>query len=107
MVYTFTSAVLGHIATRLLKLPIWTTPAICFNNTTSLPLLLIQSLEASSFLDNLVKDGSTHAAVNRAKSFFLINAMTSNALTFAFGPHILKYESDYNKVARSPDETQR
>src|SRR4051794_14557185 len=40
--YIVISLCIGTVATRFFKLPTWVTPAICFNNTTSLPLLLIQ-----------------------------------------------------------------
>lgn len=74
----------------MLKLPSWSTPALAFNNTTSLPLLLIQSLEATGILDTILTDGdSTSNAISRAESYFLINAMVNNSLTFALGPRLL------------------
>jgi predicted permease len=89
--YNVISIVIGVVATRLLKLPSWTAPALAFNNTTSLPLLLIQSLDATGILDSILRDGdSTSDAVSRAQSYFLINAMVSNSLTFALGPRLLK-----------------
>lgn len=79
------------MTTRALKLPDWVTPALAFNNTTSLPLLLIQSLETAGILDSILLGGdSTSSAVSRAESYFLINAMVSNSLTFAFGPRLLR-----------------
>lgn len=89
--YNLFSMGVGVLTTRLLKLPNWATPALAFNNTTSLPLLLIQSLQATGILDSILMDGdSASAAVERAESFFLINAMVSNSLTFALGPRLLK-----------------
>lgn len=90
---------LGILATRLLKLPSWTTPAIAFNNTTALPLLLIQSLEATGILNRLLmsETDTSSAAVNRAKSYFLVCAIVSNSLTFSLGPKLLDGEE-------SPDE---
>ena len=92
---------LGYVATRLFKLPSWITPAICFNNTTSLPLLLIQSLESTGILKTLLRSDSdtTSAAVARAKSYFLVCAIVGNSLTFALGPKLLDGEE-------SPDEEQ-
>lgn len=87
----------GMLATRAFKLPAWVTPALCFNNTTSLPLLLIQSLSSTGILDSILAgNGDTSsAAIDRAKSYFLINSMVSNSLTFALGPRLLRpYEED-------------
>ncbi|KAL9604527.1 MAG: hypothetical protein Q9219_000492 [cf. Caloplaca sp. 3 TL-2023] len=94
LTYTFCSLLLGVLLTRLLKLPSWVTPALSFNNTTSLPLLLIQSLESTGILETLlVSDSDTTAdALNRAKSYFLVCAIVSNSLTFSLGPRLLDHE---------------
>ena len=85
---------LGYVLTRVFKLPSWTTPAISFNNTTALPLLLIQSLHATGILDQLLMSDSdtSSAALMRAKSYFLVNAMIGDSLTFAMGPKLLDGE---------------
>lgn len=89
--YTLLSILVGRILTRVFKLPAWVTPAIAFNNTTSLPLLLIQSLKQSQILDVILIGGESGSdAMDRAESYFLINAMVSNSLTFALGPRLLK-----------------
>ncbi|EAT76208.1 hypothetical protein HBH56_241370 [Parastagonospora nodorum] len=89
--YTLLSVLVGRILTRVFKLPSWVTPAIAFNNTTSLPLLLIESLKQTQILDVILVGGDTAAdALDRAESYFLINAMVSNSLTFALGPRLLK-----------------
>ncbi|KAL8782497.1 MAG: hypothetical protein Q9213_005336 [Squamulea squamosa] len=94
LTYTFLSMLLGVILTRLLTLPSWVTPALAFNNTTSLPLLLIQSLESTDILKTLLKSetDTTSAALNRAKSYFLVCAIVSNSLTFSLGPRLLDHE---------------
>ncbi|MCJ1321485.1 hypothetical protein MMC15_006830, partial [Xylographa vitiligo] len=99
LLYTLSSMLLGYAATRLFNFPSWITPAICFNNTTSLPLLLVQSLESTGILQSLLKSDSdtTSEAVNRAKSYFLVCAIVGNSLTFALGPKLLDGEE-------SPDE---
>lgn len=92
---------LGYLLTRFFKLPVWVTPAIAFNNTTSLPLLLVQSLSSTGILSSILMGNSDNAsdAVDRAKSYFLVNAMVSNSLTFALGPRLLNgHEED------SPDQ---
>ncbi len=78
----------------MFKLPAWTVPAICFNNTTALPLLLVQSLFSAGILDTLLKDydDTTSEAVKRAKSYFVVSAVVGNALTFTMGPRLLDGE---------------
>ncbi|CAO2651705.1 Nn.00g042750.m01.CDS01 [Neocucurbitaria sp. VM-36] len=89
--YTLLSVLVGRTLTRIFKLPAWVTPAIAFNNTTSLPLLLIQSLKQTQILDAILIGGESGSdAMDRAESYFLINAMVSNSLTFALGPRLLK-----------------
>lgn len=89
--YTLLSVLVGRILTRLFKLPAWVAPAIAFNNTTSLPLLLIQSLKQTQILDVILIGGESGSqAMDRAESYFLVNAMVSNSLTFALGPRLLK-----------------
>ncbi|KAL8942727.1 MAG: hypothetical protein Q9216_001475 [Gyalolechia sp. 2 TL-2023] len=92
---------LGAVLTRLFKLPSWVTPALSFNNTTSLPLLLIQALESTGILETLlISDSDTTAdALNRAKSYFLVCAIVSNSLTFSLGPRLLD-----NEEAPDPDQ---
>jgi predicted permease len=89
--YTLLSIFVGRILTRFFKLPAWVTPALAFNNTTSLPLLLIQSLKQTQILDAILIGGESGSqAMDRAESYFLVNAMVSNSLTFALGPRLLK-----------------
>ena len=97
--YALTSMLLGYITTRVFKLPSWVTPAISFNNTTALPLLLIQSLSATGILDDLLASeaDTTSAALNRAKSYFLVNAIIGDSLTFALGPKLLDGEEAPDK----------
>ena len=85
---------LGILATRLFKLPSWITPVMCFNNTTSLPLLLIESLKTTGILERLTMSDSDSpaAALLRAKSYFLVNSIVGNSLTFALGPKLINGE---------------
>ncbi|KAI9691791.1 MAG: hypothetical protein M1822_007863 [Bathelium mastoideum] len=88
---------LGLLLVKVFKLPHWVTPAIAFNNTTSLPLLLVQSLSATGILSSLLTspNDSMSDAIERAKSYFLVNAMIGNSLTFAIGPALLNgHEED-------------
>ncbi|KAF7370053.1 Auxin efflux carrier [Mycena sanguinolenta] len=84
------SFVFGVIARRGFGMPDWTTAAVMFNNTTSYPLLLIAVLEETGVLNALVVGNETSsAAVERAKSYFLVFATVSHCLTFAIGPRLI------------------
>ncbi|KAL1591968.1 hypothetical protein SLS60_011560 [Paraconiothyrium brasiliense] len=87
------SFLIGIAAHVLFKMPDWITCAIMFNNTTSYPLLLIQSLDETGILEVLVgKDDSTKAMIARAKSYFLVFSTISSCLTFAVGPRLIDSE---------------
>lgn len=89
----FVSFLIGIFAHLVFGLPDWTTAAIMFNNTTSYPLLLIQSLEQTGILSKLlVADETTRELVGRAKSYFLVFATVSSCLTFAVGPRLIDTE---------------
>lgn len=88
--FSFLIGLFAHIA---FGLPDWVTAAIMFNNTTSYPLLLIQSLDETGILSNLiVGDDTTYAMIGRAKSYFLVFATVSSCLTFAIGPRLIDSE---------------
>jgi auxin efflux carrier family protein len=87
------SFLIGIFAHLVFGMPDWITAAIMFNNTTSYPLLLIQSLEETGILSRLVTgDDSMHSAIERAKSYFLVFATVSSCLTFAVGPRLIDSE---------------
>jgi predicted permease len=81
------SFLIGIAAHYFLGMPDWITAAIMFNNTTSYPLLLIQSLDQTGILGSLiVKEGeTTRAAIERAKSYFLVFATVSSCLDVCGG----------------------
>jgi predicted permease len=103
------SFLIGISAHLLFGMPDWITAAIMFNNTTSYPLLLIQSLDQTGILKTLiVKDESTRAAIERAKSYFLVFATVSSCLTFAVGPRLMDGEhapEDDHKSLSESDAT--
>lgn len=74
--------------TWLFKFPNWVTPAIAFNNTTSLPLLLIQALDRTGVLSRLVisETDSSADALKRANSYFLVASIVSNSFNSALTP---------------------
>ena len=87
------SFMIGTFAHLVFGLPDWVTVAIMFNNTTSYPLLLIQSLEQTGILSKLlVEDETTRQVVERTKSYFLVFATVSSCLTFAVGPRLIDTE---------------
>jgi len=88
IVYSVISMGLGKLAQKLFILPSWVGTTCAFNNTTSLPLLLTQSLTTTGILNSIAGD-DVSAAVKRAQSYFLINSMVSNAATFVIGPKLL------------------
>ncbi|KAK1673987.1 membrane transporter [Colletotrichum godetiae] len=89
--YTTVSIGIGFVLTKVFGMPDWVIPAIAFNNTTSLPLLLVQSLDATGILSSI--DDSS-GVVTKAKSYFLVNAMIGNSLTFALGPKLLNGQEE-------------
>ena len=111
LIYTLLSMALGWLLKRIFKFPAWIVPAICFNNTTALPLLLIQSLETSGILNDLRMgpDDTSSAALSRAQSYFLVSAVVGNCLTFAVGPKLLDDEETPDKHYEQPKkgESQR
>lgn len=95
LIYNVLSIFLGRTLCKVFNLPRWTIPAIAFNNTTSLPLLLIESLETTGILTPLVgKDEATSEAVSRARTYFLVSAVVSHALTFGLGGDELKGDDE-------------
>lgn len=91
VLYNVTSIVIGAIASRIFKLPKWVTPALAFNNTTSLPLLLVQSLGSTGALEQILQSPSdtVSAAVDRARSYLLVSSIVGNGLTFGLGGDLL------------------
>ncbi|KKY27689.1 putative auxin efflux carrier superfamily [Phaeomoniella chlamydospora] len=98
--------ILRWAATRYFKLPTWVTPAVCFNNTTSLPLLLIEALEATGILERLIPPGESMSdAIKRAESYFLVCAIVGNCLTFAIGPRLIDGEHGPDKKDDQKDQS--
>ncbi|KAF2417501.1 hypothetical protein EJ08DRAFT_708024 [Tothia fuscella] len=96
------SFLIGIAAHLLFGLPDWITAAIMFNNTTSYPLLLIQSLDETGILSSLIvtKGETSREAIERAKSYFLVFATVSSCLTFAVGPRLI----DSEHAPETPDD---
>lgn len=84
-----------------------TQPFVTFNNTIAFPLLLLESLQSTGVLDSLLwgSGDTSSAALDRAKSYFLVNSMVSDSLTFSIGPWLLgvhEAEEDTPQVAYNP-----
>ena len=90
---------LGWVLKRAFKFLAWIISAICFNNTTAHPLLLVQSLDAAGIISDFTmgEGHSTSAAAERAKSYFLISTMIGNSLSFAVGLKLLGNEESLDK----------
>lgn len=100
----FVSFLIGVAAHYFFGMPDWITAAIMFNNTTSYPLLLIQSLDETGILSNLiVTDETTRDAIERAKSYFLVFATISSCLTFAVGPRLIDSEHALDELDDKDD----
>lgn len=99
------SFIIGYSAHLVLGFPDWITAAILFNNTTSYPLLLVQSLDETGILSHLiVTDETTRDAIERAKSYFLVFATVSSCLTFAVGPRLIDCEHAPDSPTDDKDE---
>ncbi|CAG8956014.1 hypothetical protein HYFRA_00008870 [Hymenoscyphus fraxineus] len=94
LLYTLSSLALGWVLNRAFKFPAWVIPAVAFNNTTSLPILLLKSLKTSGILKDLRMSGrdNTYTALDRATSYFLFASIVTNCLTFSIGPKLLDDE---------------
>ncbi|CAE6414211.1 unnamed protein product [Rhizoctonia solani] len=92
------SYLVGVTSRRVLKSPRWTVAAFIFNNATSLPLLLLDSLEKTGTISIIIgkNGGSVADAVTRGRTYLLIAALVGNMGRFAFGPDIMgpKQNSD-------------
>ncbi|KUJ16590.1 uncharacterized protein LY89DRAFT_749390 [Mollisia scopiformis] len=87
------SFVIGVAAHYVGGMEDWGIAGVMFNNTTSYPLLLIQSLEETGILSSLLTEGQDmKSAIGRAKSYFLVFATVSSCLTFAIGPRLVDSE---------------
>lgn len=104
ILYTSISIGLAHLMSRSFKLPPWVTPTCAFNNTTSLPLLLLQSLESVGSLELLILDGDTvQNAISRAQSYFLVCAVVSKTMGYAVGPKMLETQNSAEERGRRLD----
>jgi auxin efflux carrier family protein len=100
IIYTLISIAIGRAFSYLLRLPQWVTPAVTFNNTSSLPLLLLQTLHSTGSLKLIISPGQTESdALNRAQSYFLVCAVVSNTIGYAIGPRMLR-----DKASKQGDE---
>ena len=84
----------SRAAVLLFRLPKWTVAAVTFNNTTSLPLLLVQSLRITGVLEKLLGPGVDDRDYDRIRSYFLVFAVVINVLTFGEGERALTGYND-------------
>ncbi|KAJ6619461.1 membrane transport protein-domain-containing protein [Mycena sp. CBHHK59/15] len=88
------------LLSRLAGMPQHYVPMFIFNNVTSLPLLLINSLASTGGLDSLVTaDRTLDGVLKTGRVYILINALVGNLTRFALGPYLMK--SHESKVFHS------
>ncbi|KAI1345112.1 auxin efflux carrier [Xylariaceae sp. FL0016] len=100
-IFTVTSLAIGRIATVIFRLPKWAVPAIAFNNTESLPLLLLQSLGTTGVLASLTGPGGEDEGIKRARTYFLACSVVNNTITFGLGPEILNGSIEDSKLVKA------
>ncbi|KAI1164883.1 auxin efflux carrier [Nemania serpens] len=100
-VYTLLSIAIGRIVAAAFGLPRWFVSVTAFNNTESLPLLLLQSLSTTGVLASLVGAGDESDGINRARSYFLACSVVTNTITFGRGPEILTSSNHDSAVVRA------
>ncbi|KAF3056576.1 putative transporter C5D6.04 [Daldinia childiae] len=93
-IFTLSSIAIGKATVAFFRLPKWALPAIAFNNTESLPLLLLQSLETTGVLASLVGAGQTSDGIERARTYFLACSVVNNTITFSQGAKWITGEQD-------------
>jgi hypothetical protein len=74
VVSTLIAFIASLIFEKLFRIPQWAKLAVCFPNALSLPLLLLNSLEESSIIEQLVwgPDDTVTAAVRRGRTYILV-----------------------------------
>lgn len=103
LLYQVISWVFGVIGVKLFGFSEWLIPCMIFNNATSLPLLLLQSLGKIGTLKNLVQDGdSMDEVLRRGKVYLLINALVANLVRFAVGPYMLNQAEEKSDQHQEP-----
>ncbi|CCM05453.1 uncharacterized protein FIBRA_07673 [Fibroporia radiculosa] len=95
---TVLAHLVGWAGQRLFGLKHWTIVACGRPNSNALPLLLLQSLEATGVLELLSADGENVAeTLRRAQSLLLLNAVVQQVLTFQFAPAVLLLDDGHSK----------
>lgn len=83
--------VIGHyIGHNLLGFPDYITAGVMFNNTTSLPLLMLKALGTTGALDVLVPNGGKlEDVVKKASAYVLLVSIVHTIARFSLGPIIM------------------
>ncbi|KAF8609954.1 endoplasmic reticulum protein [Ceratobasidium sp. AG-I] len=101
------SYLVGALTHHVLKGPRWTKAAFIFNNATSLPLLLLNSLEKTGTIRIIIgkHGGSVEAAVTRGRTYLLIAALVANVARFALGPEIMSHKDTSDNASDAEQNT--
>ncbi|KIX98654.1 uncharacterized protein Z520_05955 [Fonsecaea multimorphosa CBS 102226] len=95
--YQVCSLLVARAVVHIFRMPRWAVGAVAFNNSAAFPLLLLQGLDTTGVLKPLLTgpDDSSSAALDRARSYFLVSAFVSNTITFGIGSSQLRgHEED-------------
>ncbi|KIJ27255.1 hypothetical protein M422DRAFT_784975 [Sphaerobolus stellatus SS14] len=87
--YLFTS--LGRrIFKSTYDFPRWIIPSAMFNNSVTLPVLMVECLGKAGAFDGIIGGSDTlEAALSRAKTYVLINGLVMSVSKFAIAPKIM------------------
>jgi hypothetical protein len=75
VVSTLISFIISIICEKLFEIPKWAKLGVCFPNALSLPLLLLNSLEETSVIDQLLwgPNDTVTDAVRRGRTYILVD----------------------------------
>ncbi|BFZ55489.1 hypothetical protein PYCC9005_002530 [Savitreella phatthalungensis] len=99
--------VLGVAGRRFFNFPQWITPALIFNNTTSLPLLLARNLKQTGTMEQLLNGpgDDAAAALDRCETYILVSAVLHTIARFSIGPRLMRSEDEKHGIGGGEPDT--
>lgn len=90
IILAFTYFIGNTIGHKLFGFPKYITAGVMFNNTTSLPLLMLKALGTTGALDVLIpQDGKLEDVVKKANAYVLLVSIVHTIARFSIGPIIM------------------
>lgn len=91
---TLIAFLIGVICERVFKIPQWAKLGVCFPNALSLPLLLLNSLQETSVIDQLLwgPNDTVVDAVRRGRTYILVRSSQFSLILDQF------FDSEYDEV---------